>query len=128
MRANIPKAPSQNEMLRQVQKMQEDMQIKQAELDAKEQVILLNNNIPVQIWSMDEDHYTYLTIYQSALNTPATRAAIEMRKMAYIQSWQQARDMQLMWWLPWQAGNQWIMNWVTNNMIQKDNQLKTQPF
>lgn len=36
MRANIPKAPSQNEMLRQVQKMQEDMQIKQAELDAKE--------------------------------------------------------------------------------------------
>ncbi len=36
MRANIPKAPSQNEMLRQVQKMQEDMQAKQAELDAKE--------------------------------------------------------------------------------------------
>ena len=99
-----------------------------AELDAKEQVILLNNNIPVQIWSMDEDHYTYLTIYQSALNTPATRAAIEMRKMAYIQSWQQARDMAIMWWMPWQAGNQWIMNWVTNNMIQKDNQLKTQPF
>jgi hypothetical protein len=51
-----------------------------------------------------------------------------MRKMAYIQSWQQARDMAIMWWLPWQAGNQWIMNWVTNNMIQKDNQLKTQPF
>lgn len=101
-----------------------------AELDAKEQVILLNNNIPVQIWSMDEDHYTYLTIYQSALNTPATRAAIEMRKMAYIQSWQQQRDMMAMWigWMPWQTGNQWIMNWVTNNMIQKDNQLKTQPF
>lgn len=36
MRANIPKAPSQSEMLRQVQKMQEDMQAKQAELDAKE--------------------------------------------------------------------------------------------
>ena len=36
MRANIPKAPSQNEMLRQVQKMQEDMQAKQAELDARE--------------------------------------------------------------------------------------------
>jgi hypothetical protein len=64
------------------------------------------------------------------LNTPATRAAIEMRKMAYIQSWQQQRDMMAMWigWMPWQAGNQWIMNWVTNNMIQKDNQLKTQPF
>lgn len=99
-----------------------------AELDAKEQVILLNNNIPVQIWSMDEDHYTYLVIYQSALNTPATRAAIEMRKIAYIESWQQARDMASMW-MWWQmAGNQSIMNWVTNNMIQKSNQLKTQPF
>lgn len=36
MRANIPKAPSQSEMMRQVQKMQEDMQNKQAELDARE--------------------------------------------------------------------------------------------
>lgn len=36
MRANIPKAPSQSEMMRQVQKMQEDMQSKQAELDARE--------------------------------------------------------------------------------------------
>ena len=56
----------------------------EAELDAKEQVILLNNNIPVEIGSMDEDHYTYLTIYQSALNTPATRSAIQMRRQAYI--------------------------------------------
>ena len=36
MRANIPKTPSQNEMMRQVQKMQADMQAKQAELDARE--------------------------------------------------------------------------------------------
>ena len=35
MRANIPKGPSMNEMLRQAQKMQEDMQTKQAELDEK---------------------------------------------------------------------------------------------
>jgi hypothetical protein len=46
-----------------------------------------------------------------------------MRKIAYIESWQQQRDMMAM-----SADNQWIMNWVTNNMIQKDNQLKTQPF
>jgi hypothetical protein len=44
---------------------------------------------------MDEDHYTYLTIYQSALNTPATRSAIQMRRQAYIMSGQQARDMQM---------------------------------
>ena len=36
MRANIPQGPSMNEMLRQAQKMQEDMQNKQAELEAKE--------------------------------------------------------------------------------------------
>lgn len=35
MRANIPKGPSMNEMLRQAQKMQEDMQTKQSELDER---------------------------------------------------------------------------------------------
>ena len=35
MRANVPKGPSTNEMLRQAQKMQADMQEKQAELDEK---------------------------------------------------------------------------------------------
>jgi hypothetical protein len=58
------------------------------ELDAKEQLVLLNNNIPIQILNPDEDHYTYLCIYQSALKTPATKGVIEMRKMAYIQSGQ----------------------------------------
>ena len=36
MKAMIPKGPSMNEMLRQAQKMQEYMQNKQAELEAKE--------------------------------------------------------------------------------------------
>ncbi len=36
MRANVPKGPSMNEMLRQAQKMQQDMQDKQAELDQKQ--------------------------------------------------------------------------------------------
>lgn len=36
MKAMIPKGPSANEMMKQVQKMQEDMQNKQAELEAKE--------------------------------------------------------------------------------------------
>ena len=36
MKAMVPKGPTMNEMLRQAQKMQEDMQNKQAELEAKE--------------------------------------------------------------------------------------------
>ena len=36
MKAMVPKGPSMNEMLRQAQKMQEDMQLKQEELEARE--------------------------------------------------------------------------------------------
>ncbi|MBO4353604.1 MAG: YbaB/EbfC family nucleoid-associated protein [Clostridia bacterium] len=36
MKAILPKGPSMNEMLRQAQKMQEDMALKQAELEARE--------------------------------------------------------------------------------------------
>ena len=36
MEAIVPKGPNMNEMLKQAQKMQEDMQAKQAELDARE--------------------------------------------------------------------------------------------
>ena len=36
MKAMVPKGPSMNEMLRQAQKMQEEMQAKQAELEEKE--------------------------------------------------------------------------------------------
>lgn len=36
MKARLPQGPSMNEMLRQAQKMQEDMQQKQAELEARE--------------------------------------------------------------------------------------------
>ena len=36
MKANIPKGPSMNEMLKQAQKMQEEMQAKQAELEERE--------------------------------------------------------------------------------------------
>ena len=36
MKANIPKGPSMNEMLKQAQKMQEEMQAKQIELEERE--------------------------------------------------------------------------------------------
>jgi len=56
------------------------------EMQAKQDILLLNRNIPVKIRSMDENHIDYIVIYQMALPTPATVAAIEMRKKAYIAS------------------------------------------
>ena len=81
------------------------------ELDAKEQCILLSNNLPVEIGDMSEDHYAHLIIYQSALLTPATKSAIAMRKQAYIRSGQQAKmqqaQMQAMAQMP--GAMQWVM-------------------
>ena len=55
-------------------------------MQAKEDVSFLNRNLPVNIGDMSEDHLTYLTVYQTALDTPATRAAIMARQMAYKES------------------------------------------
>ena len=62
MKANVPKGPSMNEMLRQAQKMQQDMQEKQAELEAREYdiqagggVVKLKINGKRQILSIDID-------------------------------------------------------------------------
>jgi len=95
------------------------------ELDAKEQLILLNNNIPVQIGDMSEDHYVFLTIFQSALLTPATKSAIAERKQAYIRSGQaqKMRDAQMQtmintWW--GMAGwNSLVEQWMRNNSAPK---------
>lgn len=76
------------------------------EMQAKEDVSFLNRNLPVDVGDMSEDHLTYLTVYQTALDTPATKAAIMARQMAYKQSWQaqavQQQSMQqggAMWWM-----------------------------
>lgn len=62
MKANVPKGPSMNEMLRQAQKMQQDMQEKQAELESREYdiqagggVVKLKINGKRQILSIDID-------------------------------------------------------------------------
>lgn len=95
------------------------------EMDAMQQVELLNKDIPITIWSLDEDHMTYLIIYQRAYNTDAKMLAIEMRKQAYIESWQAAKQReqsQMMWqwgWVANAAGSQLMSNaisqWSANN-------------
>lgn len=59
------------------------------ELDARDKLPLLNNNDPdgvkVSPDELDADQMTYITIFQQALPTPATKAAIEARKQILIQ-------------------------------------------
>jgi hypothetical protein len=56
------------------------------EMDAKQHLLLLNKNIPVKVGDLSEDHYTYIAIYTSALDTKAKALSIEARKKAYIES------------------------------------------
>jgi len=94
------------------------------EMEARQQLELINRNQAVEVWSLDEDHFTYLIVYQRAFNTPAKFAAIEMRKQAYILSWQQERDAQaaMIAWNNWMAQSAWgqlvsnaIAKWNANN-------------
>lgn len=94
------------------------------EMDAMQQVELLNRDMPVEIWSLDEDHMTYLVIYQRAYNTDAKMMAIEMRKQAYIESGQAQKQMEQsqamwQWWAANAAGAQLTSNaiaqWNANN-------------
>ncbi len=80
-----------------------------AEMEAKQQVLLLNRNIPVEVGDMSEDHYTYIVIYESALDTPAKFTSIEARKQAYVLSWQSQQDF-----YNTKENNQWW--WTANQM------------
>ena len=86
------------------------------EMQAKNDLLLLNRNVPVKIRSMQENHIDYIIMYQLWLPTPACIAAIEMRKMAYIQSGQAAQmNQQIM----NQAPNQWMANSAQAQLISK---------
>ena len=58
------------------------------EMDARNTVKLLNINdmSAATIRDINEDHMTYLVVFQSAIDTEAKATAIEMRKRAYIES------------------------------------------
>lgn len=93
------------------------------EMQAKQDILLLNRNIPVKIRSMDENHIDYIIIYQMALPTPATVSAIEMRKKAYIASWQ-AQQAMLLQQQAMQWGNGGLVNAAQNQMLsQSQNQV-----
>jgi len=89
------------------------------EVKAKEEVHLLNENELREplIWSLEEDHLSYIIIYQQALNTNAKWTAIQARREAYKQSWQAKRQNMMAWWeeMSNMAWNQLMSNAISNN-------------
>lgn len=60
------------------------------EVKAKEDLILLNRDILVEIEDMNEDHLTYLVIYRTWFQTKANALACRAREQAYMMSGQAA--------------------------------------
>jgi len=67
------------------------------EIQATEDLELINRNeMPKQCENVQEDHWTYVVIYQSAINTDAKWKAIEQRMQLYMLSWQAEKATQSM--------------------------------
>lgn len=82
------------------------------ELQAREDLELINRNeMPKQCENPNEDHWTYVVIYQSAIDTPAKRKAIEQRMRLYMMSWQAAKAQE-------QMVNLWANDNLSNTQAQ----------
>lgn len=66
------------------------------ELDAQEKIILLDHDdmSGAQIDSLEEDHMTYLVMFERARDTKAKEYAIQKRKQALILSGQSQKSLQ----------------------------------
>jgi len=98
------------------------------EESAKHKLILINNQ-DIQwtlIDSLQEDHQTFLVIFEWAIDSEIKSKAIRERKNAYIMSGQ----MQMQQWAALEQGGWWqvnaMQNQMTNNMISQDNAKNTQ--
>jgi hypothetical protein len=86
------------------------------EQKATEHLQLLNRNeMPPKINNLNEDHWTYITIYNRAFDTDAKWKAISRRMIAMQESWQSISQS-----APIEAGAMW--NMVMNQLMQQSNQ------
>lgn len=82
------------------------------EIQAREDLELINRNeAPKQCENPQEDHRTYVVIYQSAVDTPAKWKAIEDRMRLYMMSGQAANAQQ-------QMSNLWASDNLSNTQAQ----------
>ena len=79
-------------------------------MKANQHVELLNQNIPVEVDDLDQDHMTYLIIYNKAHDTDAKFASIEARKNALISSGQIKAN-------PDEKQNQALMNMASSQLL-----------
>ena len=98
------------------------------ELDAKDKLVLLDNNdmdwVKIEPEELQWDQMTYITIFSQALPTDATKTAIQARKEAIIQKWkQETMWMQWSWWMGQQATNLALQN--SNQQQQKQQSEQT---
>lgn len=97
------------------------------ELSAQQKISLINNedNDGALIDNMDEDHYTYLILFEKARENSVKQKAIENRKQAIMMSWQNIALEQEWWAVGWQANamaaQMWsaaIQQWSSVNSLQ----------
>jgi hypothetical protein len=99
------------------------IQVSPEEMQAQREVSLINKNITVNIDpNQQQDHMMFITVYQSALDTPAKRDAITKRTELYIAQVQQQAQMQQamgqqpqqgqMWGVASSMASQWMSNLI----------------
>ena len=89
------------------------------EVDARNIVKLLNidDMDAAIVRDIDQDHMTYLVVFQSANDTDAKMIAIELRNRAYVESGQSRKWQEQQW-----AGGQAAANQMLNASIQQNTQ------
>lgn len=88
------------------------------EIQAKLDLELINRDeMPSMVIEPNEDHMTYIAIYQQALETKAKAKAIALRRMAVMKFWKK----QL-----WQQVDNATQNQLVSNAISQSNQTQNQ--
>ena len=90
------------------------------EIEAKQNLILLNENIPVPWPEVWQDAEMFLDIYKQAMNTKAKKEAIRQ----YTEYAKMQAQEKLTQWLPWQGNNQIL--WMAMN--NENTQAQTKPI
>ena len=103
-------------------------------MEALQQLEMINRNMPVQVSSLDEDHLTFIVMFQRWFDTDAKTMAIESRKQAYIESGQQQAKQiatmggQQQWGASNMGANMLMSNAISSQQPQASSVASVQPW